>query len=601
MTKRPPSGSIEARDADGGDDEDDVKPDDDKKRKDKKPSFSARDSRETETETEATRRDSFGVAARGLSEPAASWEGIPEDDPARTLETPPVASTPSVSVGVDDEGMGLALGLPPPREARDDVERVPGELSPASAAGRLSVRERSSPNPSWGDGTTIHAANGASRPNANAARPDPTKASRFADAESRQDRRLKAQWEAFREAKANAEKRDAEAAAILRLAEREARLELDARRAEAARGRRREADLTRERERREQQAKLDARLAAQAAEHAEALEAERRKHEACLDAAARERREALDAEARRAAAAAAADAEVRLAAEAFFEADRRFEEQMVQEREAREARAASFAADAERARRRDSATVLADLRRETERERAPGPSETDPERAPGPPDANGSRDVEDRESATARYIDAATGRVETVAQVAEALAARAVEATLERATLDDRRSASGNENRRTENESPNHGPSLLRLQLRAVATLLDAQRRKHAERLAALHARYLEVDVRREAQDRLLRFAEADACAPRAASARARRARRVAPAGWRRVPQLRDQRVVAQRQRVVRASLDARRGTRLGGRGTHSLREPLNPPTRIRSAARPSPGVSWSRSETSCS
>ena len=57
-----------------------------------------------------------------------------------------------------------------------------------------------------------HAANGASRPNANAARPDPTKASRFADAESRQDRRLKAQWEAFREAKANAEKRDAEAA-----------------------------------------------------------------------------------------------------------------------------------------------------------------------------------------------------------------------------------------------------------------------------------------------------------------------------------------------------------------------------------------------------
>ena len=529
MTKRPPSGSIEARDADGGDDEDDVKPDDDKKRKDKKPSFSARDSRETETETEATRRDSFGVAARGLSEPAASWEGIPEDDPARTLETPPVASTPSVSVGVDDEGMGLALGLPPPREARDDVERVPGELSPASAAGRLSVRERSSPNPSWGDGTTIHAANGASRPNANAARPDPTKASRFADAESRQDRRLKAQWEAFREAKANAEKRDAEAAAILRLAEREARLELDARRAEAAReAKRREADLARERERREQQAKLDARLAAQAAEHAEALEAERRKHEACLDAAARERREALDAEARRAAAAAAADAEVRLAAEAFFEADRRFEEQMVQEREAREARAASFAADAERARRRDSATVLADLRRETERERAPGPSETDPERAPGPPDANGSRDVEDRESATARYIDAATGRVETVAQVAEALAARAVEATLERATLDDRRSASGNENRRTENESPNHGPSLLRLQLRAVATLLDAQRRKHAERLAALHARYLEVDVRREAQDRLLRFAEAedDVRAARGLARRGRGARR---------------------------------------------------------------------------
>ena len=246
---------------------------------------------------------------------------------------------------------------------------------------------------------------------------------------------------------------------------------------------------------------------------------------------------------------------------------------MVQEREAREARAASFAADAERARRRDSATVLADLRRETERERAPGPSETDPERAPGPPDANGSRDVEDRESATARYIDAATGRVETVAQVAEALAARAVEATLERATLDDRRSASGNENRRTENESPNHGPSLLRLQLRAVATLLDAQRRKHAERLAALHARYLEVDVRREAQDRLLRFAEAEDDVRAASGRLGAGAARDAGSGTRRVA------ACSSTQGPTRRRTTPTRRTRVTRRATRdSPRRKGNPP-----------------------
>ena len=117
------------------------------------------------------------------------------------------------------------------------------------------------------------------------------------------------------------------------------------------------------------------------------------------------------------------------------------------------------------------------------------------------------------------YIDAATGTVETVAHVAEALAARAVEATLD-ANVD-----AGDEDPQTETFT---GPSLLRLQLRAVSTLLGAQSRKHAERLAALHARYREVDVCREAQDRLLRFAEVedDVRAARGLARRGRGARR---------------------------------------------------------------------------
>jgi hypothetical protein len=482
---RKTSEGLITQDADGDDSEDD-----DARATEKSQLRRKNSSVDVENETSA-RRGSLGVAARSLSEPAASWEGA-EDDLERA-ETPPIASTSSSSVGTENEGMGLALGLPPPRKTLNPVVAPTG--APASAAARLSsTSERRTDKSRDASGASEKAS------------------SRFADAERRAESRLKAQWEAFRESKANAEKRDAEAAAILRLAEREARLELDARRAEAAReAERREADLARERERRDQKEKLEARLAAQAAEHAAALEAERRKHEANLDAAARERREALDAEARRAAAAAAADAEVRLAAEAFFEADRRFEEQMVLEREARAARSAAFAADAERARRRDSAAVLADLRRETESRRA---------RPSGAPTGHlsGHKDQELRsEASTERYIDAATGTVETVAHVAEALAARAVEATLD-ADVD-----AGDEGPQTET-----GPSLLRLQLRAVSTLLGAQSRKHAERLAALHARYREVDVCREAQDRLLRFAEVedDVRAARGLARRGRGARR---------------------------------------------------------------------------
>ena len=440
-------------------------------------------------------------------------------------------------------------------------------------------------------------------------------ADRFVAVEKRQDRRLKQQWRLYEQEKLDTKKREAEQAVILRLAEREAQLELDAMRAENVREKMRvEAEKAREEIRAEEQALLDLKRAAAAAE----LEEATRKHEQKLHAQAWEHQANLDEQAREAAVALAAEQEIQNA-QAVLEAEEQFERQMIKEKTQREERIVKFAAQAEEARKLDSKALLEDLKRqaewavagdsvqrrvmntvlseedfeavrvlepalavrkkksekrEDEEESENGMSSDDVEEGDGAkskpvaptsavdrvpllsrssafhgsgfqpvvsktrPDYLSSREVNDgideyehlvssrvtRKSPTfsenmgrqsQSYIDSNTGavitrtasgsgKVEQAQHVAEAFAERAMEATLER-------SADANVDVMTKTSTSKSGTvSLLRLQLRAVSTLLEAQRRKHRERLEMLHDRYLEVDLQREAQDRLLKFASVE-------------------------------------------------------------------------------------------
>jgi len=315
--------------------------------------------------------------------------------------------------------------------------------------------------------------------------------------EKRRDNRLKARWRAYETEKFETKKRESDRAAIARLAAREAALELDARRAEQVRQRIRAlAEKERGEIRVEEQTKLDA-AAAAAAAAAELAEATR-KHKAELERRALEHQFVLDEREMERACAVAAEAGVRNAA-ALLEADRQFEQRMISERTRREQRVVWFAAAAQ------SATVTGN--KEEPEFSLSGSSAFDGSQ--GIRVSKTRPDFRQHDSTTAasptclgpRYIDAETGAVvgNAARGAEEASAERAVDLTLERG-VDASLASEGGE----------ATVSLLRLQLRAVSTLLEALTRSHRERLLTLHDRYVEVDVQREAQDRLLRFASVE-------------------------------------------------------------------------------------------